>query len=264
MTRRGGDLNVRLIFLGTAAAFVTDIDNYQSNMLLQSDNGRLLLIDCGTDARRSLHVLGFSHRDIADVYLSHLHADHAGGLEWLAFSRKFDEQTLPKPRLYLNENLVKPLWEHTLSGGLTSLTDEPASLSAYFKVHPIKDEAGFRWEGVYFRLIKNRHIASKFAHMPSYGLRFKVNDRVIFLTTDAQFQPDHSLRDYQKADLIFQDCETAPIHSGVHAHYQQLKTLDPAIKAKMWLYHYNNQVKLPDAKADGFGGFVVPGQTFDL
>lgn len=254
---------MRLIFLGTASAFVTDPDNYQSNLLLQSAAGKSLLIDCGADVRRSLHVLGLGHGDITDVYLSHLHADHAGGLEWLGFSRKFDEQRLPKPNLYLSEDLVEPLWEHTLSGGMTSLSDEPASLAAYFQVHPISAGGGFTWADIHFQIIENRHIASKFACMPSYGLLFQTCKQTVFLTTDAQFQPEHSLPYYRQADLILQDCETSPAPSGVHAHYQQLKTLDPAIKAKMWLYHYNNS-ELPDARADGFAGFARPGQGFDL
>jgi ribonuclease BN (tRNA processing enzyme) len=253
---------MRLIFLGTGAAFVTDVNNYQSNMLLQSASGKLLLIDCGADVRRSLHSQGFSFRDITDVYISHLHSDHAGGLEWLGFTRKFSTH-LTKPNLYLSEHLVAPLWEHTLAGGLTSLSDEPASLSAFFQVHPVADGKNFRWENISFEIIPHRHVESQFAHMPSYGLFFSINGRWVFLTTDAQFQPEQSLPYYQKADYIFQDCEIAAIPSGVHAHYNQLRTLPPEIKAKMWLYHYNSGA-LPDAVADGFGGFIQPGQQFNF
>jgi ribonuclease BN (tRNA processing enzyme) len=255
---------MRLIFLGTAAALVTDPENYQSNMLLRSPSGESLLIDCGADVRRSLHTQGFDHQDIGSVYLSHLHADHAGGLEWLAFARKFAPNPLSKPHFYLTERLVKPLWEHTLSGGLTSLTDEPASLSAYFQMHPVVDGGGFDWEGIHFYIIENPHIESEFAHMPSYGLLFEVNGQTIFLTTDMQFQPDHAMPYYHAAQLIFQDCETSVHPSGVHAHYQELKTLDPAIKAKMWLYHYNDAPSQTQARADGFCGFVRPGQHFNL
>lgn len=252
---------MRLIFLGTGSAFVTDVNNYQSNMILQSESGKWLLIDCGTDARRALHACGLSYREITDVYISHLHADHAGGLEWLGFTRKFNDD-LTKPNLYLSKNLVDPLWNHTLSGGLTSLSDEPSSLSAFFNVHPVAEGGYFQWEHMAFQLIPNKHIDSQFAHMTSYGLFFSVHGRWVFITTDSQFQPENLLLYYQKADCIFQDCETVQKPSGVHAHYQQLKTLDPKIRAKMWLYHYNCP-PLPDAVADGFCGFVQPGQQFN-
>ncbi len=252
---------MRLIFLGTASAFVTDPQNYQSNMLLQTGDGHSLLIDCGADARRSLHAMGFGANDIDSVYISHLHADHVGGLEWLAFSRKFDEQSPGKPGLYLNEDLVKPLWDHSLSGGLSSLSDEPSHLSAFFEVHSVSHDNEFTWRNLHFTLVESQHINSKFVRMPSYGLFFCANKHPVFITTDSQFQPEILDHYYRQAELIFQDCETSPHFSQVHAHYDQLKNLDAAIKSKMWLYHYNQEC-LPDAQSDGFLGFVKPGQIF--
>jgi len=68
---------------------------------------------------------------------------------------------------------------------------------------------------------------------------------------------------YQKADIIFHDCETLKKPSGVHAHFNELVNLDKSIKAKMWLYHYN-PIALPDAKKNGFRGFVKKGQIFQF
>jgi hypothetical protein len=65
------------------------------------------------------------------------------------------------------------------------------------------------------------------------------------------------------ADIIFHDCETASVKSGVHAHYTELLTLSETIRNKIWLYHYNPGA-LPDAKKDGFRGFVKKGQCFDF
>ena len=75
---------MRLIFLGTGSAFT--LENYQSNMLVEAQEG-LLLIDCGGDARHSLARRGWTALDITDIYISHLHADHIGGLEWLGIVR---------------------------------------------------------------------------------------------------------------------------------------------------------------------------------
>jgi hypothetical protein len=45
----------------------------------------------------------------------------------------------------------------------------------------------------------------------------------------------------------------------------ELKSLPAALKAKMWLYHWNGSfTKLPDAKTDGFLGFVEKGQEFEF
>jgi hypothetical protein len=69
---------------------------------------------------------------------------------------------------------------------------------------------------------------------------------------------------YREANLIVHDCETA-YNSGVHAHYDSLKTLDPAIKRKILLAHYQDNVvdNLAEwqqkARDDGFAGFIEPG-----
>ena len=57
---------MKLVFLGTGSAFT--LENYQSNMVVEGDDG-LLLIDCGSDARRSAANLGWSAFDITDVYV---------------------------------------------------------------------------------------------------------------------------------------------------------------------------------------------------
>src|SRR3982751_6023894 len=100
---------MKLTFIGTGSAFTVGHHNYQSNMFLETQGDRLM-IDCGSDARLALHDLGLSYQDIGSVYISHLHADHSGGLEWLAFSRKFDPNCL-KPHLYIQEALSDILWE---------------------------------------------------------------------------------------------------------------------------------------------------------
>jgi ribonuclease BN (tRNA processing enzyme) len=252
---------MRLTFIGSGSAFTTD-GNYNSNMLLESDTGARLLIDCGSDARHALAELGLSHRDIDAVYISHLHADHVGGLEWLGFSRKFDA-TCERPRLYTSSHLVQDLWTHSLCGGMRSLQGEVADINTFFDVQPIPKNGGFTWEDVYFRLVQTIHIMDGFYFVPSFGLLFEINAIRAFLTTDTQFAPEQISDFYEQADIIFHDCETSNFPSGVHAHYEKLKTLDPRHKERIWLYHYQPG-PLPDAAADGFKGFVAKGQCFDF
>ncbi len=254
---------MKLIFLGSGSAFVVGRENYQSNMILEAPDGQRLLIDCGSDARHSLYDQGLTYKDIQDVYISHLHADHVGGLEWLAFKTKFDD-SCQRIRLHLSEQLVQPLWERVLSGGLCCLEGQcPLHLSTFFEVHPIPSNGHFMWHQVKCEIIQTIHTVCGYAIMPSFGLLLDVKGLSVFITTDTQLAP-HQIQDiYRKAHLIFQDCETSAYKSGVHAHYQELLNLDPEIKKKMWLYHYSEGA-LPDAKKDGFQGFVRKGQLFNL
>lgn len=252
----------KLIFVGTGSAFTVGDGNYQSNIVFESDSGKNLLIDCGTDARHALFDVGLTHRDIHALYISHLHADHVGGVEWLAFTNKFDA----KPHtieLFCCEEMVPLLWEHVLSGGLSSIQGINADLHYYFHVHPIPINGDFTWEGTFFQLVQTVHVISGFRIMPSYGLLFSVGDETIFISTDTQFAPHQIYDFYRKATIIFHDCETAIRRSGIHAHYDELITLPKEIKKKMWLYHYQPG-QLPDAEAEGFAGFVKKGQVFDF
>ncbi len=79
--------------------------------------------------------------------------------------------------------------------------------------------------------------------MPSYGLLFEKNRICAFITTDTQFAPNQMKAFRTRADYIFQDCETAPFESGVHTHYEELKTLPDDIKGRMWLYDYQDGEK---------------------
>jgi ribonuclease BN (tRNA processing enzyme) len=252
--------NLVLTFLGSGSAFTVGSGNYHSNMLLSCNNSNLL-IDCGSDARLSLYELGYGFDDINDVYISHLHADHAGGLEWLGFTRMFTSK-LQKPVLHINYKLVKKLWENVLSGGMSSLIHRPATLEDYFTLDIIGDEERFIWQGYQIDLIRTIHYEHDHHLNPSYGLMISGKTTKTFITTDTQFHPEVYMKSYLAADLIFHDCELSP-RAAVHPPYPMLVTLPKEIKEKMWLYHYNGN-QLPDAKADGFRGFVKKGQHFVL
>ena len=249
---------MQLKFLGVSAAFVVGKDKYNSNMLITSASGKNLLIDCGADARHSLHRQNLSHSDIDAVYISHLHADHVGGLEWLGYTKYFIDKHIPD--LYISHELDSSLWDNVLSGGMSTLENKQASLDTFFKVHALQSPS-FVWEGYSFELIKVLHSISNGQVLPCFGLLITVDTYKVFLTTDTRFQKDLLMPVYAQADIIFQDCETSTSASYQHARYDDLQTLPASIKSKMWLYDYDKIAHL-DAVGDGFLGFVEVGQSF--
>ena len=253
---------MKLLFLGSASGLGKDSKNFQSNMLLLADSGKILLIDCGTDIRFSLNHANYLPIDIDAVYISHLHADHIGGLEWFAFQRKFNSKN-GMAKLIIHQELVGALWDHSLSGGLKTLNEKEATLNDYFEVYAVNDGHIFEWEGLKLNLIKTIHVYSNKKLMPSYGLDIQYKEKSYFITTDTRFTPDRFELFYRNATLIFHDCETLEVPSGVHTHFNELDALEPSVKAKLWLYHYNDG-NLPDAKSHGFLGFIQCGQVIDL
>lgn len=251
---------MRLKFLGVSSALSVGYKKFHSNMIIQSDSASKILVDCGGDIRHSLFEQGYAATDIDAAYISHLHADHVGGLEWLAFSKYFIEKKLLN--LYVSDDQSDRLWNNVLSGGMSTLEEKEASLDTFFNMQPINDFA-FNWEGVYFQLIKVPHSYNHQQLLPSYGLLINGPKLKIFISTDSRFAPEQLYAIYTEADLIFHDCETSEYHSQQHAHYNELLTLDLEIRKKMWLYGYNDG-ELPDAFKDGFKGFVTIGQSFEF
>ena len=252
----------KLIFLGSGSAFTVGANNFQSNILLVTEQNHKLLIDCGTDIRLSLYAAGLSYLDVTDIYISHLHSDHVGGLEYIAFSTLFDPRC-QKPNIYLSKDVSSNLWDRTLSGGLRFLDGDIATIDTFFKEHKINQHGHFTWQDIKFDLVKVNHVDNGFYMMPSYGLFFTLEGVKIFLSTDTQLCLDQNEEYYEKSDIIFHDCETSCCQTPVHANYNELSTLPAKIKNKMWLYGYQAGV-LPDAKKDGFCGFVECRQVFDF
>lgn len=256
---------MQLMFLGTGSAFCVTPNNFQSNLLLSSPSGRRLLIDCGSDIRLSLHAVGLNYRDISDIYISHLHADHIGGLEYMGFTCKFDPST-ELPNIFISEQIGGQLWDNCLAGSMAINEDEdPSTISTYFRYRPVSSNNHFQWEGIDFQLIPTRHVVGRNYTIFSYGLLFTINGTRIYLTTDTKFHPDALAAVMDEADIIFHDCEAAAVATGVHPHYTELNTLPSDLKSKIWLYHYDDiNIQRPDAVADGFLGLVNVGQTFDF
>jgi ribonuclease BN (tRNA processing enzyme) len=254
--------------LGRGGAFAP-ISIGNSNFMLTSDTGKVMMIDWGTTAPYIYRdELGLNFHDIDAVYCSHLHSDHAS-FELLAFHRYFlpkkdESENVIKMGLFMVRPLMEELWENTLRGGLESIQGKIMTLTDYFDCHPIEKNGQFKWEGLFFTPVQTVHVRSGYIIKHSYGLYISknaYNQGGVYITADTQF--DKGLMPfYQDASLILQDCETGNYKSIVHAHYSELKTLPENIKNKMYLYHYNQPE--PTFKEDGFAGFVEKGQVFEI
>jgi len=254
---------VEILFIGTGSAFC--VNNYHSNAVVKVNN-KNFLVDAGGDLRFSLHENNMSYKDIEAVYISHFHADHIGGLEYLAFKSYFDNEK-PKIKLYIHESFEKPLWNYSLKAGLGVINNNKLTLDDFFEVIMVKKS--FEWEKVKFDLIETHHVSEIQNTLPVFGLMIHAAKNV-YVTGDTRFIPSVLDSIYKKADIIIHDSETAQNKSRIHSHFDDLISLSTKIKAKTYLWHYSDNVSLNFeywenlALKNGFKGFLRKGEIIKV
>lgn len=210
---------MNITFAGVGSAF-TDQRYYQSSFVIEQ-KGKRLLVDCGGDGRHSLAALGVTNANVGQwldgVYISHLHADHVGGLEFLAFCTYFNPLK-PKLKLYISADQIDDLWAVSRVG-LNSIEGVSVELKTFFDVQPVVNGI-FNWQGIDFALVPCVHVWGNDVLMKVYGLQFNN----VYFTSDTVIT-DRTLAACRNANLIFHDCQTYPGKGVVHAHYEDLVQL---------------------------------------
>ncbi|MFK7696139.1 MBL fold metallo-hydrolase [Paenibacillus sp. HJGM_3] len=220
----------QLQMVGTGAAFAK---SYYNNNALISSGGCTLLIDCGITAPWSLHRMQVPMAGIQGVLVTHLHADHIGGLEEFALRMKYEFKQ--RPSLYIESGLIDTLWEHSLKAGLVHSFDGQLTLDSYFEVVPLA--AGVRQEihpGLSVELVRTKH----YPNMPSYSII--LNDSV-FYTSDMTFDAAllEEIVHKRGCKTILHDCQL--IGSGlVHTTLEELLSLPLDIQERIMLMHYGD------------------------
>ena len=275
---------MKITFLGSGSAFSLAEENYQSNILISTED-KNLLYDCGTTIPEALNAKGMKPQDLDAIYISHLHADHAGGIEYVAFKTFFEvfafgktEFGSMKPNLYGHSTILSEGWDNTWKGGLQSIQGQTNSLETYFDTHYMESNDDFNFHGISVQPIQTVHVVDNRMINPSYGIMVQerkdthegtIYGERVFISGDSQFAPNQMLTYFKQADVIFHDCEFAVYDNSVHAQFHQLKTLGEDTKKKMYLYHYSLSGKtFEELEAEvldaGFAGLVKRGQEFDF
>lgn len=234
-----------LTMLGTGNGFTPGV--LDSNALLE-ERGSRTLIDCGITAWESLASLGIPRDSIDTVFITHIHFDHAGGLESMALYSKFVSHK--RVKLIVPAPIRQVLWDQYLRGGLYS--PDCHSLEDYFDVlSPEENEPFDLCGGITAEWFFTRHIDGKF----SCGLFF--GGQYAYTSDMVQDLPlMHSLVE-RGARLIFHDCQMG--NASVHCSYSDILTYPPEILDKLCLIHHD-QLTPPS----GGPAFAVQHRRIDL
>jgi ribonuclease BN (tRNA processing enzyme) len=219
--------------IGTGSAFAKTY--YNNNALVHGTHFKLL-IDCGVTAPASLHMLRIEPDRLDGILITHLHADHIGGLEEIAF-RLYYSYGRKRIKLFLPDTLERTLWDHSLRGGLENAAEGLNGLADYFDVVPVSEGAPTAIaDDITVELIRTEHIQGK----PSYSLI--IND-LLFYSADIVFTPE--LLQYiafeRNCKYIFHDCQL-PTPGIVHTTLHELLTLPDELQERIYLMHYGDEM----------------------
>jgi ribonuclease BN (tRNA processing enzyme) len=264
-----GDLEIA--FIGCGTAFGKEL--YNNNFIIIKGETHLL-VDFGMTGPRALCMsTGLSVSDIGNLFITHSHADHIGGLEYLALQNRYYSQTVlnkPKLRMIITKEYQKILWERSLRGGMewneSSAQGVQLKFEDYFEaVRPKLISKSPRltleidFEGLHLEIFGTNHIPDNAKNQNeaflTYGLFI---DNKVLITGDTKFDID--LLNYYgpKSEVIFHDTsfENNPVHPSIN----DLKKLPKQLKKKMYLMHYGDNWK--EQKVDDFAGLVKQGYRY--
>jgi ribonuclease BN (tRNA processing enzyme) len=230
---------VRLIPLGVGEAFTAR--NYTTCLALGLDD-EWLLLDCPHPIRKLLHdasqstgiPLGLDR--VVGCALSHLHADHASGLEDYGF---FTFYCLGhRAKLLVHPEVSAGLWNGLLASGMgenrTAVAPEPVQrqLEDYFEILPLSTDGPVTFGPFSIECRPTIHA------VPTTAFRITVGGRVLSFSADTAFDP--TLIDWlTPGDLIIHEA-TDDRGSTLHTPYVQLATLPAELRKKMRLIHYSD------------------------
>jgi ribonuclease BN (tRNA processing enzyme) len=235
MSEPGG---LSFVPLGVGDAFSA---RYYSSCLLVEHAGTRLLIDCPHPIRKMLREAGQTSgraRDIADVsavLLTHLHADHASGLEGFAYFSRF--LLGQRATLYAHPLVTERLWGSSLAAGMEQLMDAAGACHA-MKVEDYLDLRPLDFERTTdigpFRVQCRRTIH----HIPTTAFRISAGGKTLGYSADTAFDPT-LLEWLSAADLVVHET-----NHGIHTPYEKLAALPEPMRRQMRLIHYPDEFPL--------------------
>ncbi|MEX2416699.1 MAG: MBL fold metallo-hydrolase [Paenibacillaceae bacterium] len=225
-------MGFQLQMTGTGNAFAR---RYFNNNALIQCNDYHLMIDMGATCPLGLHQMNYPIERLDGILITHLHSDHIGGLEEVAFRFKYLYQK--KLTLFVPDTLVDWLWEHSLKSGLYNEDHNCIALSDYFNVVTFKEGIPLMISpGLVVESVRTHHIPTKF----SYSLF--IND--IFYSADMVFNRalvESAVYD-RNCHYILHDCQL--IGPGlVHTTLEELLTLPDDIQSRTLLMHYDDEME---------------------
>ncbi len=219
-----------LVPLGVGDAFSA---RFYSSCLALRHESRWLLVDCPHPIRKMMAEadVALDLFDVEAVALTHLHADHASGLEGYGYFSHFAMGR--RAVIAAFPPVVERLWDGHLAAGMERLvvpgSRAPArrTLEDYFDVRSLSVDAPTAIGPFAIECRPTRH------HIPTTAFRIRAGGRTLAYSADTSFDRDLIAWLAEGADLVIHETNL-----GTHTPYAELAALDEALRDRMRLIHY--------------------------
>lgn len=234
-------------FLGVGSAQAVQLGS--SSVVLERGGEPLLMVDCGAEALTA--YLDHYATPPPNLFLTHAHFDHIGGLERLFFRLWFDPAWRGRTRMFVPAALV-PLLHARIADYPGVLAEGGANYWEAFRLIPCR--RGFWLEQQWFDVFATRH------HAPNTSFGLALRGSMVF-TGDTRPIPEF-LEDWVgEGEVVAHDCgrHANPSHTGLADLAAEYSA---ALRAKLLLYHYASEEDAALFRAEGYRvaepGMLVP------
>ena len=260
------------------------IRDFYTNTMLDIDGRRIFI-----DAPAYLHKqvawhqehgeLAYGFEDYNEVILTHMHADHAGGLEELCWHQLY--QTQDRIKLYAPDWMLEDAWRTVEPANRYSFRGDPngdaeppywpppgavrTALDWFFEPIELANPHDFG------DFVLHRHVTR---HLPkTSALKFDFGDFKFGMSSDTGFYPD-LIEWLDECDVVLHEVLFGP-HKllggdlrNIHTTVDQLLTLPESFQRKTYLYHYGDEAYEvdPDRPSVDLGAYrlLVRGKKYQL
>jgi len=244
---------MRVLPLGVGDAFSR---RFYSSCLFVEHEGFGLLVDCPHPVRKMMAEGGARAGwpvDLPDVHaliVTHLHGDHASGVEGLLWFDRFVCQR--RTQVVCHPAVWADLWDRHLAGGMHQLLTAhgPVALTADdLMVHvPVQEEQVVTLGPFRLRCRRTVH------HIPTFAWRLEGGGRSLGISSDTSFDPS-LLAWLGEADAVIHEA-----NEGVHTPAHELAKLPEALRSRIWLTHLGDHMP-----RTGWGmGVLEEGRALEL
>ena len=224
---------MKLYIFGTCAG-TEPMENRKHTSFAIEINGRFYWFDAGEGCSYTAHLMGVDLLKVSEIFISHTHMDHVGGLGNLLWNiRKLSnvKQVFPE---FGDISVFIPNRD-TFDGIMTVLKNTEGNFNTGYNhiVKEVKDGIVFENDNIKVFAKHNTHLAVEETMWRSFSYKIKSGDKTVVFSGD--------VKDFSELFELLEDgCDLLLMETGHHSFEAVLKTIEEKkfqVKKVCFLHH---------------------------